>query len=62
MFEEKPMIRDAEIQEAMDFAVSQILGCLPEFTDKFQKPYSENGFYHPIGNDEWTTGFWTGQI
>ena len=62
MFEEKPLIQDQEIKEAMDFAVSQILNCLPEFTDKFQKPYSENGFYHPIGNDEWTTGFWTGEI
>lgn len=62
MFEEKTLISDSEIKEAMNFAVSQILGCLGQFTEKFQKPYSENGFYHPIGNDEWTTGFWTGEI
>ncbi|MDO5425498.1 MAG: glycoside hydrolase family 88 protein [Eubacteriales bacterium] len=62
MFEEKPLITQSEIDSAMDFAVSQILACLPEFTTKFQKPYSENGFYHPIGNDDWTTGFWTGEI
>lgn len=62
MFEEKKMITDAEIQKAMNFSVSQILNCLPEFTYKFQKPYSENGFYHPIENNEWTTGFWTGEI
>lgn len=62
MFEEKPLISDKEIREAMDFSVSQILNCLPEFTDQFQKPYSEGGFYRPMGNDEWTTGFWTGQI
>ena len=62
MFEETPLITDAEITSAMDFAVNQIIRNLPEFTEKFQKPYSENGFYHPIGNDEWTTGFWTGEI
>lgn len=62
MFEEKALISDGEISAAMDFAVSQVLRDLPEFTDKFQKPYSENGFYRPIDNVEWTTGFWTGEI
>jgi unsaturated chondroitin disaccharide hydrolase len=62
MFNSKKTIRNNEIKQAMDFAVSQILACLPQFTEKFQKAYSENGFYQPIDNDDWTTGFWTGEI
>lgn len=62
MFDKKPLIKENEIKDAMDFAVRQILACLPEFTYKFQNAYSENGFYRPVNNDDWTTGFWTGEI
>ena len=31
-------------------------------TDHFQKAYSENGFYAPTENVDWTPGFWTGEI
>lgn len=55
-------ISDDEIQEALSFSCSQILHILPEFTEKFQNKYSVNGFYEPIMNNTWTTGFWTGQI
>lgn len=51
-----------QIEAALDFGEAQILDDLPEFTDKFQKAYSENGFYEPIENDYWTTGFWTGEV
>ncbi len=61
-FEEKAMISDSEIKDGLDFSVKQILNILPDFTDKFQKAYSENGFYQPIPNNYWTTGFWTGEI
>lgn len=46
----------------MDFSVSQVKDNLKEFTDSFKKAYSEEGFYHPTPNVNWTTGFWTGQI
>lgn len=55
-------ISDDEIQVALSFSCSQILHILPEFTEKFQNKYSVNGFYEPIMNNTWTTGFWTGQI
>lgn len=58
----KQGISDIEIQEALSFSCSQILHILPEFTEKFQNKYSVDGFYEPIMNDTWTTGFWTGQI
>ncbi|MGN0168743.1 MAG: glycoside hydrolase family 88 protein [Acetatifactor sp.] len=61
-FEGYPEITKEEIKEALDFCNRQILHILPEFTDKFQQAYSVNGFYPPIDNVDWTTGFWTGEI
>lgn len=61
-WEQMPEITSEEIKTALDTACAQIESCLPEFTDKFQNAYSENGFYQPIDNIEWTTGFWTGEI
>lgn len=59
---EYPVISEGEIKEALAFCVKQISTILPEFTHEFQKAYSENGFYKPTGNRDWTTGFWTGEI
>lgn len=57
-----PEISKDEIQKAMQFATGSVIENLTTFTDKFQKAYSENGFYQPIDNNYWTTGFWTGEI
>lgn len=57
-----PEITGEEMKKALDFCNRQILHVLPEFTDKFQKAYSEGGFYAPVENEDWTTGFWTGEI
>ena len=54
-YEEKPQITEQEIREAMDFSTAQVKRNLPEFTTKFQKAYSENGFYAPTDNVDWTT-------
>jgi len=62
MFEEKLIITDTEVKEALDFCSRQVVKNLPEFTYQFQKAYSEGGFYQPIPNNDWTTGFWTGEI
>lgn len=51
-----------EREDALASACMQVKRVLPEFTTKFQNAYSENGFYRPIDNVEWTTGFWTGEI
>ncbi len=61
-FDGYPEISEKEIGAAMDFCNSQILHVLPQFTDKFQKAYSEDGFYQPTPNNDWTCGFWTGEI
>ncbi|MGL5436294.1 MAG: glycoside hydrolase family 88 protein [Lachnospiraceae bacterium] len=61
-FESYEEISADEIAEGLRFASEQVVRNLPEFTDKFPKAYSEKGFYQPIDNNYWTTGFWTGEI
>lgn len=62
LFENMPVITESEIEDALEFCAGQVEKNLPEFTDKFQKAYSEGGFYQPTENRDWTTGFWTGEI
>lgn len=61
-FDDKKEITPKEVDAALRFSSEQILTYLPDFTDQFQNAYSENGFYKPIANNYWTTGFWTGEI
>ena len=61
-FDTYEMISGEEIAAALDFCEAQVVHVLPDFTGKFQKAYSENGFYQPIENNYWTTGFWTGEV
>lgn len=60
--EQKPEITDSEVEAALDAASAQVIRNLPKFTHCFQKAYTENGFYQPTENRDWTTGFWTGEI
>lgn len=55
-------ITKEECVNAMNWATEQIINQLPRFTTAFPKPYSEDGFYQPIDNVDWTAGFWTGEI
>lgn len=60
--ENRKEITPEETERALFDASNQVLRVLPEFTHKFQKAYSENGFYAPTDNVDWTPGFWTGEI
>lgn len=62
LLKEKKELTEAKCLEAMEFAIKQVKDNLKEFTASFKKAYSEDGFYHPTPNVNWTTGFWTGQI
>lgn len=62
LFREKQTISPQEVEDALRFGTQQVVRNLPEFTDKFQKAYSEGNFYRPTPNEDWTTGFWTGEI
>ncbi len=55
-------LNDTATLQAMEFCVQQIRRNLHEFTERFQDAASVDGFYKPIENTYWTTGFWTGQI
>ena len=57
MFDNMSVIKTEEIKDALEFSKNQVVRNLDEFTYKFQKAYSENGFYKPIDNNYWTTGF-----
>lgn len=48
-------------KEALDTACGVLRDNLKDFTDKFQHSNSENNFYEPTENVEWTTGFCTGE-
>lgn len=61
-FREYEEIGKEQIGNAMEFACTQILSNLPEFTYKFQNAYSIDNFYPAIDNVDWTNGFWTGEI
>lgn len=61
-FGQYPEITGGEAKAALDFCTAQVLRCLPEFAGKFQNAYSENGFYKAVDNDDWTDGFWTGEV
>lgn len=47
-------------QDALKAAEAVVLHYLKDFTYKFPYSNSENNFYTPTENVEWTTGFWTG--
>lgn len=56
------MISEFSIDMAMQFCIKQIGTILHDFTYKFQPAYSINNFYSPSENDDWTNGFWSGEI
>jgi len=62
MFDNKKDINSEEINEAIDICIKQDMHILPNFTDKFKKAYSVNQFYEPVENEDWTAGFWTGEL
>jgi unsaturated chondroitin disaccharide hydrolase len=53
---------DDAIRAALDQAVAMVGANLPEFTYAAQNHSSVNNFYPAVANDQWTAGFWPGQI
>lgn len=58
---EHPAMGREGAAKALDAACGILHGNLAQFTDKFQYSNSENNFYAPSENVEWTTGFCTGE-
>jgi unsaturated chondroitin disaccharide hydrolase len=57
-----PPITDAEVKVALDLAVAQIRRNLPTFTYTSQNHSSVANFYPTVENNQWTAGFWPGEI
>lgn len=55
-------ITDREIKSALDVAVEQVRRNLPKFTYASQNHSSVANIYPAIANDQWTAGFWPGEI
>lgn len=57
-----PEVTDQEIQQALDTAIRQTRCCLPEFSGAFKHIFSNGNFYTKALNNQWTNGFWTGEL
>ncbi|NKL19028.1 glycoside hydrolase family 88 protein [Rhizobium leguminosarum] len=55
-------ITDPEVKAALDLAVEQIRRNLPQFTHASQNHSSVGNFYPAVANDQWTAGFWPGEL
>lgn len=62
IFEKRDLINSEEIIKGIEFCIKQDKGLLKEFTHKFKNAYSINNFYEPVENNDWTNGFWTGEL
>jgi len=58
----KPHITDVQVGEALSMAIAQVRRDLPAFTYRCQNHSSVDNFYPPCDNDQWTCGFWPGEI
>ncbi|MGV1895770.1 glucoronyl hydrolase [Agrobacterium vitis] len=55
-------IADEEVTLALDIAVAQVRRNLPDFTYAAQNHSSVGNRYPAVSNDQWTAGFWPGEI
>lgn len=60
--EKAPEASDKEIQKALATAIGQTRSCLPQFAGQFKHIFSTHNFYPPAPNNQWTNGFWTGEL
>lgn len=58
----KESITDDEVLSALDAATEQARRNLAQFTNSCQNHSSVRGFYPECENNQWTTGFWPGEI
>lgn len=55
-------ITNKQAEAALDRAIEQVRRNLPAFTFSSQNHSSEKGVYAACENDDWTNGFWPGEI
>lgn len=57
-----PVLEPEELNEALETAVRQTEFACSRFGDKFKHIFSTGNFYNEAPNDQWTNGFWTGEL
>lgn len=57
-----PEATNEEIQTALLAALGQTRSCLPRFAREFKHIFSNHNFYSTAPNNQWTNGFWTGEL
>lgn len=57
-----PELTDTQIKQALDIATRQTESCLDTFSNEFKHIFSNNNFYSTAPNNQWTNGFWTGEL
>lgn len=60
--EQAPEITDAELKTALKTALGQTESCLNTFSRQFKHIFSNHNFYTAAPNNQWTNGFWTGEL
>ena len=62
VFNGKPEIDGAQVSRCLDAAVKRVCDALPRFTYRSQNHSSVNNVYPAVDNNQWTSGFWPGQL
>lgn len=62
MFEKRPMLTEDERRRALDIAVEIVRGNLKLYTYSMQNHSSIGNIYPQCANDQWTCGFWPGEV
>lgn len=62
MLNNYPEITAEEVKVASEYCISQVKGAMEQLGDKFKACNSEGNFYAPTENEDWTEGFYTGEI
>lgn len=62
LFKNLPEASEQEIAAALSTAMAQTRSCLPQFSSQFKHIFSNQNFYSTAPNDQWTNGFWTGEL
>ena len=57
-----PILTDAEAKQALAAACEQVETNLPLYTYQCQNHSSVNGIYPGCANNQWTCGFWPGEM
>ena len=62
LFESYQEVTTEDIQKAAEYCVNQTRTAINMLDDKFKACSSEGNFYKGTGNEDWTEGFYTGEV